>query len=128
MNLCEALIIVRNCALASQQMKVKRGQEALKIIDRKIQGLLRSKGWRESYRTMPIHAGNDSFLYPIPGADHVDMAIAPGVTALVAPTASPETIAALQEMARIAGNQAKKMHETYEAAKKNFHKSTLKLD
>ena len=102
MNICEALIIVRNCALASQQMKTKRGQAALKVIDKKIQGLIRSKGWRESYQSMPIHAGDDSFLYPIPGADHVDMAIAPGVTALVSPNASPATVAALTEMARLA--------------------------
>lgn len=102
MNICESLIIVRNCALASQQMKTKRGQAALKVIDRKIQGLLRSKGWRESYRAMPIHAGDDSFLYPIPGADHQDIEIAPGVMAMVAPNVSAEVISALQEAAKLA--------------------------
>ena len=72
MNLCEALIIVRNCALASEQTKTRRGAAALKVIDRKIQGLLRKKGWRESYQAMPIHAAKEDFLYPIPDTTEPD--------------------------------------------------------
>ena len=128
MNLCEALVIVRNCSVASAQMKTKRWQAALKIIDRKIQGLLRSKAWRQSYQAMPFHAGDDNFKYPIPEADHQDMVIAPGVTALIAPNASPDTVAALQEMARLSARETEKFVNNIAEAQKHAHEVPLKLD
>jgi hypothetical protein len=66
MNMLEALVIVRNCSLRSAQMVEKRGQSALKVVDKKIQSLLRKAAWRNSDGGIPVHMGSDSFLYPIP--------------------------------------------------------------
>lgn len=64
----DALTIVRNCSLRSEQMRTKQGQAALKVVDRKIQSLLRKKAWRDASGTglMPVHMGDSAFLYPIP--------------------------------------------------------------
>ncbi len=66
MNLGEALIIVRNCSLSSPQMKHPQGQKALKVVDKKIQSLMRKQSWRTGNGATPIHMGRDGFLYPIP--------------------------------------------------------------
>ena len=66
MNMLEALSIVRNCSLYSAQMKTPQGVRALKVIDQKLQSLLRKKAWREGNRSIPIHMGADAFEYPIP--------------------------------------------------------------
>lgn len=69
MNLLEALVIVRNSSLRSEQMKTRRGQSALKVVDNKIQSLLRKKAWRDGNGSIPVHMGSESFLYPIPQAE-----------------------------------------------------------
>lgn len=66
MNMLEALVILRQVAACSQQMATKRGVAALKVVDRKIQSLLRKKAWRDGCGAMPIHMGQDGFEYPIP--------------------------------------------------------------
>jgi hypothetical protein len=65
MNLLIALTTVRNCSLLSAQMRTKHGQAARKVIDRKIQGLMRKKAWRDSNGAVPVHMGDESFIYPI---------------------------------------------------------------
>lgn len=69
MNNLEALSIVRNCALVSAQMHTKEGQIALKVVDRKIQSLLRKKAWRDGNGAIPIHTGLPTHSYPIPTAN-----------------------------------------------------------
>lgn len=64
MNMLEALVIVRQ--VAAPQLATKRGVVALKVVDRKIQSLLRKKAWRDGGGAMPIHMGQDGFEYPIP--------------------------------------------------------------
>jgi len=59
MNLLDALIIVRAYALKSVEpmADTKRGQTALKVLNRKIASLERKKAWREAVSgTMPPHA------------------------------------------------------------------------
>lgn len=67
MNNLEAFTIVRNCALASQQIRTPRGKSALKVMDRKLQSLMRKAAWREGVATTPIHMEVEGFEYPIPG-------------------------------------------------------------
>lgn len=69
MNNLEALTIVRNCALVSAQMSTKQGQAALKVVDRKLQSLMRKKAWRDGCGSIPIHTGLPTHTYPIPAAD-----------------------------------------------------------
>lgn len=69
MNNLEALTIVRNCALVSAQMHTKQGQAALKVIDRKLQSLMRKKAWRDGNGATPIHMGLPTHTYPLPAAD-----------------------------------------------------------
>lgn len=69
MNNLLALTIVRNCALVSAQMNTKEGQTALKVVDKKIQSLLRKKAWRDGNGAIPIHMGLPTHTYPIPTAD-----------------------------------------------------------
>lgn len=66
MNLTDALVIVRNCSLQSDQMKTKQGQAALKVVDKKLQSLFRKRAWRNATCGTPIHMGDEKFLYPIP--------------------------------------------------------------
>jgi hypothetical protein len=66
MNNLEALIIVRGAARVSGQMRTKQGQAALKVVDRKIQSLLRKKAWRDGVGTTPVHMESEDFLYRIP--------------------------------------------------------------
>lgn len=47
-------------------MRTKQGRTALKVVERKIQSLLRKKAWRESGGAVPVHMGADDFAYPIP--------------------------------------------------------------
>jgi len=68
MNNLEALTILRNCALASAQMHTKQGQAALKVVDRKLQSLLRKKAWRDGNGATPIHMGLPTWQYPVDGA------------------------------------------------------------
>lgn len=67
MNNFEAFTIIRNCALASQQIATPRGKTALKVMDRKLQSLMRKAAWREGMATTPIHMEVEGFQYPIPG-------------------------------------------------------------
>lgn len=69
MNNLEALTIVRNCALTSAQMNTKQGQAALKVVDRKLQSLMRKKAWRDGGGATPIHMGLPSYAYPLPIAN-----------------------------------------------------------
>lgn len=66
MNNLEALIIVRGAARVSAQMRTRQGIAAGKVVDRKIQSLLRKKAWREGNGSTPVHMGNDDFRYTIP--------------------------------------------------------------
>jgi hypothetical protein len=66
MNNLEALTIVRNCALVSAQMRTKQGVAALRVVDRKIQSLMRKKAWREGGGATPVHMGADDFKYALP--------------------------------------------------------------
>jgi hypothetical protein len=66
MNNLDALIIVRGCARVSAQMRTRQGISAGKVVDKKIQSLLRKKAWRECRGTMPVHMGDDDFRYAIP--------------------------------------------------------------
>lgn len=66
MNMLEALIVLRSAAASSPQVATKRGVAALKVIDRKIQSLLRKKAWREGAGAIPIHMGKEGFIYPVP--------------------------------------------------------------
>ena len=67
MNNLDALLIIRNCALASPSLQTKQGKTALSVVDRKIQSLLRKKAWRDSnpFGT-PVHMGDPDFKYPLP--------------------------------------------------------------
>ena len=65
MNNLEAFVIVRNCALVSQQLRTRQGRAALKVVDRKIQSLLRKKAWREGGGATPVHMGRADFTYRI---------------------------------------------------------------
>lgn len=65
MNNLEALIVVRNCALVSAQMRTREGVAALKVVDRKIQSLMRKKAWRDGGGAIPVHMGSDDFKYAI---------------------------------------------------------------
>lgn len=66
MNNLEALIIMRGAAQASAQMKTKRGRAALRVIEKKIQSLLRKTAWRSGVGTTPIHMETEGFQYRIP--------------------------------------------------------------
>jgi len=67
MNLLDAFATVRNCALASAQIRTRHGKSALKAVDKKIQSLMRKKAWRETTRGVaPVHVHDDKFQYPIP--------------------------------------------------------------
>lgn len=66
MNLLDALAIVRNCAVHSPQIRTRSGQAALKIVDQKLQSLLRKKAWREGGGACPIHMGDESYAYQVP--------------------------------------------------------------
>ena len=66
MNNLEALIILRGCARVSAQMRTRYGKAAAKVVDRKIQSLLRKKAWRDGGGAVPVHMGDDDFLYKIP--------------------------------------------------------------
>lgn len=66
MNLLDALVIVRNASLVSNTMHTRQGQTARKVIDRKIQGLLRKKAWRDAAPgTIPIHMVDRSLILPM---------------------------------------------------------------
>lgn len=77
MNMLEALTIVRNCSLRSAQMHTKQGKAALKVIDKKLQSLMRKKAWREGVGAVPIHMADPDFTYPIPDTNepHPDTAL-----------------------------------------------------
>lgn len=66
MNNLEALIIVRGAARVSAQMRTRRGIAAGKVVDRKIQSLMRKKAWRDGGGAPPVHMGDDDFRYQIP--------------------------------------------------------------
>ena len=68
MNNLEALIIVRGAARVSGQMRTKQGITAGKVVDRKIQSLMRKKAWRDQRGTgaEPVHMGDENFRYEIP--------------------------------------------------------------
>jgi hypothetical protein len=67
MNLLIAFTHVRNCALASAQIRTRHGMSALKAVDKKIQSLMRKKAWREAARGVaPVHMFEADFQYPIP--------------------------------------------------------------
>lgn len=66
MNNLEALIIVRGAARVSGQMRTKQGIAAGKVVDRKIQSLLRKKAWRDGMGGIPVHMGDENFTYSIP--------------------------------------------------------------
>ncbi len=66
MNNLEALIIVRGAARVSAQMRTRQGIAAGKVVDRKIQSLLRKKAWRDGAGSTPIHMGDENFKYDIP--------------------------------------------------------------
>lgn len=66
MNNLEALIIVRGSARVSAQMRTRQGIAAGKVVDRKIQSLMRKKAWRDSGGAMPVHMGDEDFRYAIP--------------------------------------------------------------
>lgn len=66
MNNLEALIILRGAARVSGQMRTRQGIAAGKVVDRKIQSLLRKKAWREGNGATPVHMGDDDFRYTIP--------------------------------------------------------------
>lgn len=66
MNNLEALIIVRGAARVSGQMRTRQGIAAGKVVDRKIQSLLRKKAWREGCGATPVHMGDEDFRYDIP--------------------------------------------------------------
>lgn len=66
MDMLESLVVLRQVAGCSQQMATKRGVAALKVVDKKIQSLLRKKAWRNGHGAVPIHMGQDGFEYPIP--------------------------------------------------------------
>ncbi|EIP99364.1 hypothetical protein OpiT1DRAFT_03878 [Opitutaceae bacterium TAV1] len=53
-------------------MRTRQGQAAIKVIDRKLQSLMRKKAWRDGVGT-PIHMGKPDFAYPIPDT-HPDAA------------------------------------------------------
>lgn len=69
----EALTVLRNCALRSGQMQTRQGQAALKVVDKKLQSLLRKKAWRDGGGAIPVHMGDEKFTYALPnvalGAD-----------------------------------------------------------
>lgn len=55
MNLLDAMILIRNAAMAN--IKDREDQTALKVVNRKIASLQRKKEWREAISgTMPPHA------------------------------------------------------------------------
>jgi len=66
MNNLEALIIVRGAARVSAQMRTRQGVAAGKVVDRKIQSLMRKKAWREGCGATPVHMGDEDFRYSIP--------------------------------------------------------------
>jgi len=66
MNNLEALIIVRGSARVSAQMRTRQGIAAGKVVDRKIQSLMRKKAWRDGGGAMPVHMGDEDFRYAIP--------------------------------------------------------------
>lgn len=66
MNNLEALIIVRGAARVSAQMRTRQGIAAGKVVDRKIQSLMRKKAWRDGNGATPVHMGDDDFRYQIP--------------------------------------------------------------
>lgn len=67
MNLLIAFTTVRNCALASAQIRTRHGKAALKMVDKKIQALSRKKAWREAAPGVhPLHVYDEKFQYPIP--------------------------------------------------------------
>lgn len=66
MNNLEALIIVRGASRVSGQMRTKQGIAAGKVVDRKIQSLMRKKAWRDGGGATPVHMGDDDFRYQIP--------------------------------------------------------------
>ncbi|WP_415907095.1 hypothetical protein [Oleiharenicola sp. Vm1] len=68
MNMLEALAILRACALGSAQMQTKRGKAALKVVDKKLQSLLRKKAWRDGGGAVPVHMGDENFTYALPDA------------------------------------------------------------
>lgn len=76
MNLLEALLCVRNAAARSEQMQTRQGQAALKIVDKKIQGLQRKKAWRDcrgsgrmpDHMIDPAHPLNAGIKDPCPPA------------------------------------------------------------
>ena len=48
-------------------MHTPRGKQALKVIENKIQSLLRKKAWRHgAVGSIPVHMGVEDFKYPIP--------------------------------------------------------------
>lgn len=56
MNLYQALSVIRNCAVASQQAQSAQFRSALKVIDRKLVGLERKMAWRGAPSgTIPRH-------------------------------------------------------------------------
>ncbi|EIQ00725.1 hypothetical protein OpiT1DRAFT_05280 [Opitutaceae bacterium TAV1] len=65
MNNLEALIIIRGAARVSAQMRTRQGRSAFKVVEKKIQSLLRKKAWREG-GGIPVHMGSPDFTYPIP--------------------------------------------------------------
>ena len=66
MNNLEALIIVRGASRVSAQMRTRQGIAAGKVVDRKIQSLMRKKAWRDGSGATPVHMGDDDFRYQIP--------------------------------------------------------------
>jgi hypothetical protein len=67
MNLLDALVIVRNAAQVSTPMRTRRGATARKVVEKKIQQLLRKKAWRDAPAgSVPVHMADDAFKYPIP--------------------------------------------------------------
>ena len=66
MNNLEALIIVRGAARVSGQMRTRQGIAAGKVVDRKIQSLMRKKAWRDGCGATPVHMGDEDFRYQIP--------------------------------------------------------------
>jgi hypothetical protein len=67
MNLLDALIVVRNGSLFSATARTRRGATARKVVEKKIQQLLRKKAWRENTPgSVPVHMADPTFQYPIP--------------------------------------------------------------
>lgn len=66
MNLLSALMTVRSASRASNSMRTRQGRAAAKVVDYKIQGLLRKKAWRNSEGATPVHMGvaREDFAYP----------------------------------------------------------------